>query len=87
MIHAEIIGDNTARVGEVVAKSSAPVLALCRKLIEAGFDPAEPLDAYRGDVLCLSVRSIGDGAKLVILENANRGPERRKWRPSAYGDV
>ena len=25
-----------------------------------------PLDAYRGDVLCLRVRSIGEGARLEV---------------------
>jgi ribosomal protein L19 len=40
------------------------VLDLCRALVAAGHDPATPLRAYRGAVLCLMVRSIGEAAKL-----------------------
>src|SRR5262249_52986218 len=47
----------------------APILALCRALIEAGHDPATPLEVSRGSTLCLRVRSIGEGAKLTIDEN------------------
>jgi hypothetical protein len=47
----------------------APVLELCRKLVRAGYDPGRPLEVYRGDVLCLRVRSIGEGAKLFIDES------------------
>ena len=39
---------------------------LCRKLVAAGYDPALALEAYRGDVLCLRVRSIGEAAGLEI---------------------
>jgi len=46
--------------------TSAPVLELCRALVAAGHDPASRLDAYRGDVLCLQVRSIGEAARLEI---------------------
>ena len=40
------------------------MLALCRRLVEAGHDPARPLHAYRGDVLALAVTSIGLGARI-----------------------
>jgi hypothetical protein len=66
-IRAEIIGkDNTAAALGITAHGAAPVLALCRKLVEAGHDPALPLHAYRGDVLALKVRSIGEGARLRV---------------------
>jgi hypothetical protein len=32
---------------------------MCRALITAGHDPASRLEAYRGNLLCLRVRSIG----------------------------
>jgi len=51
------------------AESGSPVLVLCRKLVEAGHDPAAPLEACRGDVLCLRVRSIGEAAQLEIGGN------------------
>lgn len=50
----------------IAAHSSSPVLALCRELLAAGYDPARPLHAYRGDVLALKVRSIGEGARLRV---------------------
>ena len=33
-------------------------------VVEAGHDPATPLEAYRGDTLCLRVNSIGRAARL-----------------------
>ncbi len=38
-------------------RGASPVLALCRKLLVAGIDQARPLHAYRGEVLCLIIRS------------------------------
>ena len=51
----------------------APVLALCRALVTAGQDPNRPLHAYRGDVLCLCVHSIGEGARLAIEDGRGSG--------------
>ena len=62
-------GDTLATCADIEVKGSAPVLAMCRALVAAGYDPTEPLEAYRGDVLCLKVRSIGEGARLVIKRN------------------
>jgi hypothetical protein len=42
------------------------VAKLCRALIEAGRDPAAQLEVYRGDVLCLTVRTLGDGVALEL---------------------
>jgi hypothetical protein len=47
---------------------------MCRKLIAAGHDPATPLEAYRGPILCLRVRSIGEGAKLTVKTMGNGAP-------------
>ena len=63
---AELIGSDCCSALGITAHSTAPVLALCRQLIEAGLDPATPLEAWRGDVLCLRIRSIGEGAALRI---------------------
>jgi hypothetical protein len=35
----------------------SPVIALAGKLFDLGIDPATPLACYRGDTLCLKVRS------------------------------
>jgi hypothetical protein len=64
-IRAELTGNQCSALG-VTARAAAPVLALCRKLVAAGHDPALPLEAYRGDVLSLRVRSIGEAAGLEI---------------------
>jgi hypothetical protein len=37
---------------------------MCRKLVAEGYDPRRALEAYRGDMLCLKVRSIGEASKL-----------------------
>jgi hypothetical protein len=66
MIRAELSGSDRASALGIDAQAPAAVLALCRKLVEAGHDPAEPLEAYRGDVMCLRVRSIGEVARLQV---------------------
>jgi hypothetical protein len=60
------IDRNTCTALGITVHGAAPVLALCRKLLEAGHDPSLPLHAYRGDVLALKVRSIGEGAQLRV---------------------
>jgi hypothetical protein len=42
------------------------VLGLCRQLIAGGHDPGLPLEVWRGPVLCLRVRSIGEAAHLRV---------------------
>lgn len=63
-IIAELIGSDIARACGITAQGNSPVLKLCRKLVGAGHDPATPLDCWRGDVLCLRIRSIGEAAEL-----------------------
>jgi hypothetical protein len=77
-IRAELSGDDTAAAEGLTAKTNAgPALALCRKLIDAGFDAQRPLHCYRGDRLCLKVTSIGWGAK-----HTGVGMVDRRSRPS-----
>ena len=48
-------------------RSPSPVLALCRKLIEGStYGSSAPLDAYRGNTLCLRVLGIGEAAGLEV---------------------
>jgi hypothetical protein len=63
------------------------LLALCRALVTAGHDPNRPLHAYRGGVLCLCVRSIGEGARLTVEDDRHGRPRLRRWRNRAqrYG--
>jgi hypothetical protein len=66
-IIAELSSDTYATALGITVQSPSPVLALCRKLTKVStYGSSTPLDAYRGDMLCLRVRSIGEGAKLEI---------------------
>jgi hypothetical protein len=59
-------GESYVSCEGIEVKAAAPTLAMCRALVAAGYDPAQPLESYRDDVLCLKVRSIGEGARLAI---------------------
>jgi hypothetical protein len=80
-IRAELIGSDRCEAGRYTARGSAPVFALCRRLLAAGFDPGQPLHAYRGDVLSLVVRTIGEGATLTVAEGSRDTPRFRRWKP------
>jgi hypothetical protein len=63
-IRAELIGSDCCAVLGMTERGMTPVLALCRRLIEAGHDPATPLEVWRGSTLCLRIRRIGEAAQL-----------------------
>jgi hypothetical protein len=65
-IRADLSGADTCTAHGLTVRVAAPVFALCRKLVEAGHDPARPLHAYRGSMLPLTVSSIGWGAKHTV---------------------
>ena len=73
-IRAEISKSYQCDAEGYTVKTSAPVLAMCRKLVVAGYDPATQLHAYRGDTLCLKVRSIGERAKFTVPDNNTGRP-------------
>jgi hypothetical protein len=79
-IFAELIGSNTCMAAGITVVDHAPVLALCRSLVTVGHDLNRPLHAYRGDVLCLRVRSIGEGARLTVEDDRRGRPRLRRWR-------
>jgi hypothetical protein len=79
-VRGQMIGSDKATAEGITARGPTPVLALCRKLVADGVDPNRPLHAYRGDVLCLVVRTIGEGARLTVAEGPN-GPRFRLWEP------
>jgi hypothetical protein len=83
-IRAELVGIDTCIAAGQVARGAAPVLAMCRQLIEAGHDPELSLRAYRGDVLCITVRTIGEGAALTVAEGSRDMPRFRRWKPMLY---
>jgi hypothetical protein len=76
-IRAKLSGDNICRVDRLTVRNPTPILAMCRKLVKAGIDPATPLRAYRGGTLCLSVRSIGEAAALKINSKGTTFVKRR----------
>jgi hypothetical protein len=81
-ICAHLAGDVCAALG-ISAKAAAPVLALCRKLVDAGYDSSRPLEVYRGDVLALRIKSIGAAAALEINgEGTGFRPRRRSGTAS-----
>ena len=81
-IHAEITGSDTATALGITEVSATPILALSRLLVEAGHNPGRPLECYRGDTLCLTVRSIGEAAGLEINGHGS-GFVRRRRRGTA----
>jgi hypothetical protein len=76
-IRAALIGSDRCEAEGISVCAAAPVLAMCRKLVAAGHDQRRPLHAYRGNVLALRVRSIGEGAELAIAGDGV-GFRRRK---------
>jgi hypothetical protein len=80
VIRAELIGSRTAIAGDIVAVAYAPVLELARQLVLAGHDPASRLEAYRGSMLCLRIRSIGEAAELEINSKGTDLVPRRAVR-------
>ena len=70
-IRAELVGLDICTAESHTAHGAAPILSLCRKLIEAGVDPDRPLHAYRSDVLTLIVATgvASKGAAPSFLES------------------
>jgi hypothetical protein len=79
-IRAEIDKSNRCDAEGYTVRNAAPVLAMCRKLVEAGYDPATPLHAYRGSTLCLKIRSIGEGAKWTVQDSNSGRPVLRRYK-------
>jgi hypothetical protein len=75
-IRIGLVGNDTATAAGLTVVAHSPVLAMCRRLVAAGDDPATPLEAYRGPMLCLRVRSIGEGAALTVRENPRLALDR-----------
>jgi hypothetical protein len=66
-IRAELIGSDCCCALGITERSTTPVLTLCRRLVEAGHDPATPLEGWRGSTLCLRIRRIGEAARSYVL--------------------
>lgn len=86
LIRAEIVGDECASAFGYTVRSPSPVLALCRDLVEGGAFPHEPLEAWRGGILCLRIRSIGEAAGLEVSPHGV-GFRKRPLREGGGGTV
>lgn len=76
IIQATLVGGDICSAEGITARGSSPMLALCRTLVAAGYNPTTTLEAYRGDVLCLRVRSIAEAAGLRVVDcRFQRAPE------------
>lgn len=86
VIRAEFIKSFTI-TGEgitVTRNQHGIVYPFCRKLLAAGFDWQRPLQVYRGDVLCLTVESIGEGARWSLAEDDKGGLYTVLWKPTPF---
>src|SRR5262245_56808309 len=84
-IRAELRGSNEARACGIVVRGHAPVLALCRKLIAAGWVPSTSLECFVGEVLAIRVRSLAAGAGLTVEDDRFGRPRFVRWRPRGDG--
>jgi len=84
-ISARLIGSDRCEAERIIARSSAPVLALCRELVAAGFHPASSLEAWRGDMLCIRIASIGEAAQFTVEDDRHGRPRLRRWRDGDRG--
>jgi hypothetical protein len=78
VIRAELVGDDSCSALGVTARGLSPLLSLCRLLVERGHDPDRPLEAWRGETLCLHIRSIGEAAELELNGRATGFVKRRQ---------
>ena len=85
-VRATLVGSDRCDAEGISSRGYAPMLDLCRELVAAGFDPASPLEAWRGEILCLRVRSIGESARLTVADDRHGTPRlrRRHERPQGY---
>jgi hypothetical protein len=81
-IRTVLSGSTEAAALGLVARTHAPVLELCRRLLTSGANPSAPLECFRHGVLCLVVRSVSGGAVLAVQDDRFGHPRfvRRRLR-------
>src|SRR5215471_2572521 len=67
-IIAQYIKSDRCGAEGLEVRANAAGLAMCRKLLEAGYDPDRPLHCFRGEVLAMEISSIAYGAKYSVSE-------------------
>jgi hypothetical protein len=85
MVEAQLADHNRASFGTVEVLARCPSLALARKLVKDGHDPDQPYRLFRGDMLCLTYRSLGEAAGLTVVERLDGtvAPKFAKFVPMA----
>jgi hypothetical protein len=83
VVRADLTGSTTCTAAGITVTNNTPVLSLCRRLLEAGHDPATRLEVYRGAVLALTVRSIGEAAHLEINSHGTGFVRHRDGRAAS----
>jgi hypothetical protein len=68
-IIAAVEGSDLCHAAGYTVQDSSPILAMCRLLVQAGFDPQRPLLAFRGAELAMRIKSIEYGAHYAVAEN------------------
>ena len=77
-IVCQLSSDSIASALGITVQSPSPILALCRQLVASStYASSAPLEAYRGDILCLRVRSIGEAAQLQMGTTGSGSPRFR----------
>jgi hypothetical protein len=90
-IRAELIGADRCTAAGYATRSTTPILAMCRKLVGTGVNPATPLECYRGETLAITVASIALGASLELnghgtgFRTLHKGGEAPPIAPMAEG--
>lgn len=83
VIRAELVGSDTCIACSISVTAAAPVLALCKALVEGGKDPSDSLEAFRGATLCLRVPNIGAVARVEINSKGTGLIARRAVRAAS----
>jgi hypothetical protein len=69
-----LVGMREAEADGFCASGDTPILSLCRRLIDAGYDPQCPVHVHRGDALAMTISSLGYGARLRVKERNDGRP-------------
>src|SRR5215468_5665615 len=67
-IRAQFIKSDRRSAEGLEVRANAPGLAMCRKLLEAGYDPDRPLHCFWGETLAIKISSIAYGARYSVSE-------------------
>jgi hypothetical protein len=82
-IRAELSGSRHCSALGIVVDAYAPVLALARRLIDAGLPPDRVLEVYRSGTLCFRVR-LSVAARLTVEDGSNGAPRFRQYHPPSW---